>query len=135
MKSRSTIVLALALAGLLTAGATAGAGTTPVKSIESNTLGATRGSIHHYDRVQPRTIDYYEGVWFAGGELAEIWVEGDGGTDLDLFVYDENGILIASDTRISGDCYVSFTPLWTGPFRIEIHNLGYVSNGYVLMTN
>ena len=36
---------------------------------------------------------------------------------------------------IGDDCYVSWTPSWTGAFKIKIKNLGNVYNRYVLITN
>ena len=68
-------------------------------------------------------------------EIAEILVSGDGDTDLDLYVYDENGNLITSDTDYTDDCYVRFCPKWTGPFRIKIVNRGGVYNNYIILTN
>ena len=72
---------------------------------------------------------------FRGGELATIGISGDGDTDLDLYVYDENGNLVASDLGSTDQAVVSFTPAWTGSFRIEVKNRGYVYNSYVLVTN
>ena len=57
----------------------------------------------------------------------------DGDTDLDLYVYDENGILIASDTDSTETCVVRFWPKWTGAFRIEVRNLGTVYNRYEIV--
>lgn len=96
--------------------------------------GAVGGAKVHTDTVQPGTIDNYT-IAFRGGEAAAVGISGDGDTDLDLFVYDENGNLIGSDTDRSDDCIVRWSPRWTGPFRIKIKNLGRVYNRYVLVTN
>lgn len=72
---------------------------------------------------------------FTGDRLAEVAVSGDRTTDLDLYVYDENGNLIASDTDYSDQCYVSFYPRWTGWFRIKVLNRGGVYNDYSIATN
>jgi hypothetical protein len=95
---------------------------------------AVGGAITHYDSVNAHTNDWYT-IWFRAGELAEVAVNGDGDTDLDLYVYDENGHLIVSDTDATDQCYVRWTPAWTGQFRIKIANLGSVYNNYVLRTN
>ena len=87
-----------------------------------------------YDIVRARDIDVWRLV-FRGGEYAELCVVGDGDTDLDLYVYDENGNLICSDTDYTDRNYCSWTPRWTGPFRVVIENLGTVYNEYRLATN
>ncbi len=74
-------------------------------------------------------------VSFHGGRCAEVCLQGDGDTDLDLFIYDQNGNLIVSDTRAGDYCGVHWTPRWTGPFRIRVVNLGRVWNRYVIATN
>ena len=72
---------------------------------------------------------------FYGGETARVLVRGDRSSDLDLYVYDENGHLVASDTDLTDQCLVSFTPRWTGLFYIKIVNRGGVANLYRLLTN
>ena len=64
-----------------------------------------------------------------------VTVIGDGDTDLDLYVYDENGNLIDKDVDYSDDCVVSFVPKWTGVFTIKIMNRGNVYNNYIMRTN
>jgi hypothetical protein len=61
-----------------------------------------------------------------------VYVSGDGDTDLDLFIYDENGVLIDSDTDYGDECVVTVVPNWTGRFTIQIRNLGSVYNRYTL---
>lgn len=79
-------------------------------------------------------IDVYN-IQFTGGELAEIAVTGDGDTDLDLYVYDEFGNFVGSDTGVTDSGYLSWTPRWTGNFRVEVRNEGQVYNQYLLITN
>lgn len=101
---------------------------------EEGTRGEVSGAIEHYDRIESRATDTYI-LTFRAHELAEIAVIGDGDTDLDLYVYDENGNRIVYDEAYSGNCYVSFSPLWTGKFIVRIVNRGYVYNNYILLTN
>ena len=62
-------------------------------------------------------------------------VVGDGDTDLDLYVYDQNGNLIDKDVDYTDNCVCTFVPRWTGLFVIKIVNRGSVYNRYVLRTN
>ncbi|MFO1032400.1 MAG: hypothetical protein U1F60_15065 [Planctomycetota bacterium] len=85
-------------------------------------------------RVGARSEDIYNET-YRGGEIARVTVDGDGDTDLDVYVFDENGNLIASDDDGTDFCVVSWRPRWTGPFRIVVRNLGNVYNRYTLTTN
>ncbi len=96
--------------------------------------GSVRGPRLGSETISARSVDTFT-IVFYGGELAKVGVLGDGVTDLDLYVYDENGNLIASDTRDSDRCFVSFTPKWTGAFTIKVVNRGWVYNHYTLGVN
>lgn len=63
-------------------------------------------------------------IRFVEGVRAEIWVDSEKNSDVDLYVYDADNEKIASDTRISKDCQVSFTPKKTQVFRVLVVNLG-----------
>jgi hypothetical protein len=71
-------------------------------------------------------------VSFYGGELGRVRIQGDGDTDLDLYVYDEFGNLIDYDTRYSDYGVVVWEPRWTGSFTIRVVNLGDVYNRYTI---
>jgi hypothetical protein len=88
----------------------------------------------HQDTVQAGATDVYR-VVFNGGQLAEAAVAGDGAGDLDLFVYDENDHLVCRSTASTDREYCRWWPRWTGPFRIEVQNLGAVADLYRLATN
>ncbi len=106
--------------------------------IEADNQGSHRGAVNGpsrtYETVRAGDTDTYR-VSFVADYLAEILVSGDGDTDLDLYVYDSNGNLIASDTDYTDDCYVRWVPLWTGNFIVKIVNRGRVYNRYVMLTN
>lgn len=99
-----------------------------------STRGAIGGPKYGTGSVNARSYTYYNAKFWAN-EVAEILVSGDGDTDLDLYVYDENGNLIESDTDYTDDCFVRFVPRWSGLFRIKIVNRGGVYNNYVIVTN
>ena len=96
--------------------------------------GATNGAGRKNETVNANDTDTYV-ITFNGGEPAMVVVSGDGDTDLDLYVYDENGNLVASDTDYTDDCIVSWSPRWTGKFVIRVRNRGNVYNRYTIATN
>ena len=65
---------------------------------------------------------YWE--WFVADVTAEICIEGDGRSDIDLWVYDENGNLIDKSTSYDAYECVSFTPIWDGEFQVVVENGG-----------
>jgi hypothetical protein len=109
-----------------------------IKKVESQIEQPSRGRVNGPGEAHRRvyggsTITDY--VTFKGNFLAEVLVSGDGDTDLDLYVYDENGNLVESDTDYTDDCYVRWYPKWTGTFVVKVVNRGRVHNDYVLLTN
>ena len=96
--------------------------------------GGVGGAKRGVTTVNELSTDAYT-LAFRGGEAAVIVVSGDGDTDLDLYVYDELGNLIALDDDGSDNCVVRFTPKWTGPFTVRVKNRGLVYNRYVIATN
>jgi len=103
-------------------------------SLKITTKGAIGGPRYQIDRVGAGgTITYR--VSFRPYELAEIVVVGDGDTDLDLYVYDINGVLITRDENYSDRCYVSFIPYVNLPFSIVVKNRGRVYNQFAIATN
>lgn len=109
-----------------------------IAQVQEENSGSHRGAVNGPSRtveyVNGNSTDTYQ-ISFVAGYLAEILVSGDGDTDLDLYVYDSNGNLIAQDSDYSDDCYVSWVPAWTGRFIVKIVNRGPVYNKYVLLTN
>lgn len=72
---------------------------------------------------------------FYGGETATVSLIGDGDTDLDLEIYDDNGNLICTSESYDDQEYCSFNPIWTGDFTIKILNYGSVYNDAILRVN
>lgn len=102
------------------------------------TFDKSRGSVdgpkESYDRVQANSTDTYR-IAFYGKSAAEVAVVGDGDTDLDLYVFDENGNLIGKDDDNTDRCYVSWIPQWTGSFIVKVINRGNLYNNYGIATN
>lgn len=99
------------------------------------TMGRVGGPLLMRAVKLPARSTHTYSISFRGGEEAVILVEGDGDTDLDLFVYDENDNLVGSDTDRTDLCLVRWTPRWTGKFTVRVVNLGYVYNVYSMVTN
>ena len=89
------------------------------------------GTISHLDQVSARTTDTYR-IACRGGEQIRIQVRGDHDTDLDLYIYDASGNLLAWDDDLTDLCIVRFTPATMGEFIIRIVNRGWVYNEYLL---
>ena len=99
-----------------------------VKNAKRDPVG---GAILRYFRLPARSTHDWS-VTLRGGERTIVEVSGDGTTDLDLYVYDQYGRLIASDTSYGDDCAVAIDVFVTSTFTVRVKNLGYVYNDYVL---
>jgi len=84
--------------------------------------------------VMSHSRDTY-GIWFRGGETARIAVQGDGDTDLDLYVYNGSGQLVASDADDTDMCVVSFDVPQMARYHVHVVNHGSVYNRYRMVTN
>ncbi|GAB6038815.1 hypothetical protein JCM15519_33740 [Fundidesulfovibrio butyratiphilus] len=84
------------------------------------------------ENVKAHTTDVFT-LTFRESEPAAAAIIGDGDTDLDLFVYDQNGNLIGKDDDSTSRCLVEWRPRWTGPFKIKVKNNGNVSSDYLLL--
>ena len=100
----------------------------------SESKGRSNGPGQVSERVLAGDTDSYT-LRFDGEEQAAVVVVGDGDTDLDLFVYDENGNLVCEDADTTDTMLCEWTPRWTGNFTIRIKNLGRVYNAYEMATN
>ncbi len=77
----------------------------------------------HADYLGAYESESYSQVYFADN-YTEVCVQGDGRSDIDLWVYDENGNLIDASTGSGAFECVSFTPVWTGEFTFVVENYG-----------
>jgi hypothetical protein len=82
--------------------------------------------------VRPATTDVIKATIHVG-HLAEVAVIGDGDTDLDLYVYDPAGRLVAKDDDPTDRCYVRFFPRTSGTYTIKVVNRSdTLSNAYAI---
>ena len=96
--------------------------------------GSARGPRQLYGRVGGSEKREHM-VEFRGGEPAVVYVSGDGDSDLDVFVYDASGQLVASAVGPRDECVVRWTPVRQAAFRIEVRNVGRAPNWYWMATN
>ena len=90
-------------------------------------LGGTAAASAGY--VGPNESVSFWDVFYAG-EYSEVCIQGNGWSDIDLWVYDENGNFIGSSTSYGSYECVSFRPKWTGEFTFVVENEGKPSGSY-----
>jgi hypothetical protein len=105
-----------------------------VGSISAAVAQPLGGLLHQTTSVSGLSTDSYQATFF-GNQLAMITVHGDGDTDLDLYVYDEFGNCVVSDTRLGDQCAVTWVPRWTGRFTIRVVNRGFLPNFYTVLAS
>lgn len=105
--------------------------------VDETAAAGTRGAVDGPGRavtvVRSGGADSFR-VRFRGGEQAIVAISGDGDSDLDLEIYDENGRLVCRADGASDNEICRWTPRWEGSFRIRVVNLG-IANRYVIVHN
>ncbi|MDR5652005.1 hypothetical protein [Ruixingdingia sedimenti] len=97
--------------------------------------GVLSGPIYGIAALSPGKADLYEHIDFRGGEYAEVYVEAKKPTDMQLYVEDDRGRLVCSDTDKSHIAYCGWRPAETGRFTLRVENRGRMRSDYALMTN
>ncbi|MCW5933683.1 MAG: hypothetical protein KIT45_05180 [Fimbriimonadia bacterium] len=97
------------------------AGNTENLTFETHTIqpGETKSFVKSYRAVQ----------------IAAVAVSGDGDTDLDMFVYDEQGNLITHDTEPIDECICVWKPTDNGRYVIKVVNRGAIYNEFGIAMN
>lgn len=101
----------------------------------ASTKGVSTGPVYSISRLAAKKTDTYPPLPYDGGKYAEVYVEGGGGSDLNLYVYDAKGRLVCSDTDISDVAYCGWRPASSEAFTVKVENKGAGTNRYSLMTN
>ncbi|MCU0904608.1 MAG: hypothetical protein MUE83_12135 [Tabrizicola sp.] len=96
--------------------------------------GRIGGAVEWVSRLPAGQTDVWE-LAFYGDTYAEVAIVGDGDTNLDVAVTDENGNVICYDVSWSDKLYCDWTPAWDGYFYVTVQNLGGSRNSYYLLTN
>ena len=100
----------------------------------SANAGAVNGAKQGFYRIHAGYTNSFQ-ISFWAGEKAEVGVIGDGVTNIDLYVYDSYGNLVAWDENVTDKCYVKWLPRYTETYTIKLVNRGRVYNEYRLLTN
>jgi hypothetical protein len=107
-----------------------------VEDLEADTAkGVTTGQIYSVSEIDDGGENIYDALPFDAGQYAEVYVESNDGSDLNLYVYDAAGRLVCSDTDVSSISYCGWRPSEAGEFTIKVENKGQGDAGYSLMTN
>lgn len=101
----------------------------------ATTKGVTSGPVYNIGKIGPKKNDLYKRVPFDGRAYAEVYVEGKGPENLDLYVRDAKGRLVCTDTDASAIAYCGWTPRATGEFSIDVVNTSGTTSSYTLITN
>jgi len=99
------------------------------------TKGVRTGRVESYTSIRAGGTDTYRPLDFTAGAYADVYVEGSGAADLNLYVRDAQGRLVCSDTDISAIAYCGWQPDRAQSFTVEVRNKGRSASAYKLMTN
>ncbi|MGY3439405.1 MULTISPECIES: hypothetical protein [unclassified Marinovum] len=97
--------------------------------------GVQSGQLYSITAIRNGGTDTYPAMVYRGGEYADVYIEGNGGADLNLFVYDAQARLVCSDTDISAIAHCGWTPAQDAAFTVVVRNKGRGHSGYSLITN
>ncbi|MCL4187196.1 MAG: hypothetical protein KJZ85_06265 [Rhodobacteraceae bacterium] len=125
--------------GLLAEAARAAAGDPALAQLVADALaesvrGLAAGPRTAWAVIGPGETHAYPDLVFAAGTLAEVYIEGDGGTALDLVVEGPEGP-VCRRTGEGDIAYCAWRPAVAQPVTVRVTNAGPVANRYLLMTN
>ncbi|MCC6305989.1 MAG: hypothetical protein IT545_12445 [Rhodobacteraceae bacterium] len=125
--------------GLFVEAAVAAAGNPALAALIADALaeaprGLVAGPRTTWAEIGPGETHAYPGLVFAGGALAEVYVEGDGGTALEVEVEGPDGP-VCHRTGAGDIAYCAWRPALTQPVTVRVRNAGPAPNRYLLMTN
>jgi hypothetical protein len=106
-----TFIVALSIVGFACA-ISMPADASPIKGAQFTNDVLGRNMQHSFDLVLKKE------------EPTFMMVTGDGESDIDCFLYDENHHLLAKDDDRSSQCVIVITPRWAGHFTLIVQNVG-----------
>lgn len=105
------------------------------KAANKSTRGASGGALYSQDFAYANGGTTTFWAFFDANRLAEVSVGSFDGADLDIYIYDENGNLIVSDTSSNRNAYCAFRPYFTTQFRIVVKNNARYNATFEIYTN
>jgi hypothetical protein len=96
--------------------------------------GTGAGPRQRYERIAGGA-KLIHNITFVGKMPAVVYVGGDGGTNLELGVYNSQGKLVTSDVTRFGDCLVKWVPERSDRYRVEVRNRDGTPDWFLLITN
>jgi hypothetical protein len=104
------------------------------KQLAERSRGSVGGPCSQFASVGGNGFAIFRGV-YRGGELACASVVSFDNADLDLYVFDENGNLIAQDRGPCWSASCTWSPFWTGRFTLRVVNCSPFPAGFRINTN
>lgn len=105
-----------------------------LNAIAPTYAGAIGGSRYGDYTIRPFTTHTFQ-IAFRGGEYARIAVEGNGSTDLDLYISDQWGNPVDSDDDATDFCLTQWYVRGAAVYTVKIVNRGSYFNRYSIATN
>ncbi|MEM8577742.1 MAG: hypothetical protein AAGF60_07810 [Pseudomonadota bacterium] len=107
-----------------------------IEDIEAErTKGVSGGPVYNVAQIGPKRTDTYRAVPFDGGTYAEIYIEAQDSSDLNLRIFDAQDRLVCSDTDASAIAYCGWQPRADGAFTIAVENATAGTVTYNMITN
>jgi len=100
-----------------------------VAGLMSFAAGQVRADAFETDRVNAHDTETWTYEAAESGWVV-VSIEGDGDTDLDLYIRQENGRYVARNTNYSDEASVEFYAVAGREYEFEVRNLGDVYNEY-----
>jgi len=105
------------------------------KILDETTRGAARGpQVDNFTIFSLQTVTWNP-ISFRAGEFADVYISTGSFSNMILEVTDENGNLVARDSAPGNYYRCSWTPRWTGSFRIRLVNNNTLAFNCRLTTN
>ena len=105
-----------------------------LKAIAPTYAGAIGGNRYGEYNIRPFSTHTFQ-IAFRGGEYARVIVEGDGSTDLDLYIYDQWGNPVDSDVDYTDYCVTQWYVRVAAVYTVKIVNREGYTNSYAIATN